>query len=103
LRKHGAYLRPVGDARQLGSPEAGGGFRLIEDKHGSHQLMEVVRFHQEWERENSLLLRAGDVAADRAYTGHGRVMEGTQDQMQQAAVDRWVADHLAGRETILTT
>jgi hypothetical protein len=56
---------------------------------------------EEWEREASLRLRDGDAAVLADYDRHGRLAEGTAEQMGEAAYRAWLADHLAGRDTLL--
>ena len=59
----GALVVPTGDAAQLGPVEAGGMFRALIGELGAAELTEVLRFTQEWERDASVRLRAGDFAA----------------------------------------
>ena len=100
-QNRGARVVLTGDTKQLDAPGQGGGMRLIEQAHGAHQLTEVHRFHEPWEGPASLRLRDGDTSVDAEYTGHGRTREGTQDDMRRQAVDRWLADHLAGKQALL--
>ena len=75
--------------------------RLLADEHGYYQLRTVQRFEQEWEREASLRLRAGDADVLAEYDQRGRILEGTREQMADAAYQRWLADHLSGKASVL--
>ena len=97
----GAKILLTGDTGQLSAPEAGGAMRLLAGEHGYYQLSEVQRFEQEWERSASLRLRAGDASVLADYDQRGRILEGTREQMTDAAYRRWLADHLSGRDSLL--
>ena len=99
--RRGAKILLTGDTEQLSAPQAGGAMRLLADEHGYYQLRTVQRFEQEWEREASLRLRAGDVDALAEYDQRGRILEGTREQMADAAYQRWLADHLSGKASVL--
>src|SRR5699024_4490291 len=72
-------------------------------KHGSFQLTNVFRFRQEWEKEASVRLRAGDEEVLSLYDQHGRLRGGTREEMEQGAVEAYLADHLSGQESLLLT
>ncbi|SNS81175.1 MobF family relaxase [Actinomadura mexicana] len=97
----GAKVVWAGDDAQLSAPEAGGSMRRAVDIGGAHRLETVVRFNAQWEREASLLLREGRPEALTAYDQHGRLLDGTGEQMQAAAVEGYLADYLAGHRTLL--
>ncbi len=97
----GAKILLTGDTGQLSAPEAGGAMRLLAGEHGYYQLHAVQRFDQEWERAASLRLRAGDADVLAEYDQRGRILDGTREQMTDAACRRWLADHLSGRESLL--
>ena len=99
--RRGAKILLTGDTEQLSAPQAGGAMRLLADEHGYYQLRTVQRFEQDWEREASLRLRAGDFDALAEYDQRGRVLEGTREQMSDAAYQRWLADHLSGKASVL--
>ena len=101
VTRWGAKILLTGDTGQLSAPEAGGAMRLLAEEHGFYQLHAVQRFEQEWERAASLRLRAGDVGVLAEYDQRGRILEGTREQMTEAAYRRWLADHLSGRESLL--
>jgi conjugative relaxase-like TrwC/TraI family protein len=98
---HGAKILLTGDTEQLSSVDAGGAMRLLAGEHGYYQLLTVQRFEHAWEREASLRLRAGDSDALADYDLHGRILQGTREQMADAAVGRWLADHLSGHVSVL--
>ena len=67
-----------------------------------YELAEVRRFDAAWERAASLGLRDGDPAAVDAYQRHGRLVDGdTAEQAERSAARAWLADTLAGRESLL--
>lgn len=97
----GAKVVFTGDHAQLDAVEAGGMFAHLAETVGAHELTVVHRFTAPWEREASLQLRAGDHAAVDAYADHGRLRTGTLEEMQAAATRGWLADTLAGKESLL--
>ena len=100
-RRCGAMVVGVGDTEQLEAVDAGGIFRFIAARHGHWQLHEVRRFRSAWEREASLRLRRGEVAALAEYDARGRIHHGPQDRVFDDAVMMWLNDHLSGRESLL--
>lgn len=100
-RQSGAMVIAVGDTGQLEAVDAGGIFRLIAARHGHHQLTEVRRFRNAWERDASLRLRRGDVAALAEYAARGRIYHGPQDRVFDDAVMLYLNGHLTGRESLL--
>ena len=99
----GAKILLTGDTEQLSAPEAGGAMRLLAEEHGYYQLSTIQRFDEAWEREASLRLRAGDADVLADYDQRGRILEGTREQMSDTAYQRWLADHLRGKEAVLLT
>jgi len=97
----GAKILLTGDTAQLSAPEAGGAMRLLAAEHGCYQLRTVHRFEHAWEADASLRLRDGDASALAEYDQRGRIVDGTREQMIEAAVSRWLADHLSGKDTVL--
>ena len=99
--RRGAKILLTGDTRQLSAPQAGGVMRLLAEQYGYYQLSTVQRFEQAWEREASLRLRAGDAGALAGYDQRGRILDGTREQMTETAYQRWLADHLSGKASML--
>jgi conjugative relaxase-like TrwC/TraI family protein len=101
----GAKVVLVGDPAQLQSVDAGGAFSmLVEARDGDlARLVEVRRFMHEWEKEASLALREGDVAAIDAYESHGRILEGATEAMIDAAYEAWREDLRVRHSSILVT
>lgn len=98
----GAKLLLVGDPRQLAAIGPGGALPDVAAHGISYELAEVRRFAEQWERGASLQLREGDPAALDVYQRHGRLVDGgTAEQAEAAAARGWLADTLAGRESLL--
>ena len=102
-RDVGAKVLLVGDHAQLSPVAAGGAFRLLADARGSEvpTLTEVHRFIHAWEAEASLDLRAGHTRVARTYVEHGRVESGPRDDVLDRLFDAWLADHQAGKTTLM--
>ena len=100
-RQAGAWVIATGDAAQLGAVEAGGMFRLLAQEVPAAQLHEVRRFDGPWEREASVWLRGGDLAAVAVYDRHGRIRGGDEDTAYDRAVSMWLADYLRGKDVLL--
>jgi conjugative relaxase-like TrwC/TraI family protein len=106
IRQHaeaaGAKVLLTGDHRQLAAVGAAGGMRLVADTGPAYELAEVRRFTAGWERDASLRLREGDATALQEYRKHGRIIDcGTVEQAQAAAERAFLADTLAGKDTLL--
>jgi conjugative relaxase-like TrwC/TraI family protein len=98
----GAKVLLVGDSAQLQSVEAGGAFTLLASaRPDTPELTEVQRFTHEWEKTASLDLRVGRTEVIGTYVEHGRVREGTTEEMVDAAYAAWRDDVRSGRSTIL--
>src|SRR6266542_2497393 len=77
-RQAGAKVMLVGDDRQLGAIDAGGGFRGLRVRLGASVLSENRRQQQAWEREALELVRDGQVdQAVTAYREHQRMVPAT--------------------------
>ena len=100
-RVAGARVVLVGDTQQLGSPEAGGMFRLLAAEVPAAELTEVRRFHAEWEADASIRLRAGEPGVIAVYDRHGRIRAADQETAYERAAGAWLADHLRGKDTLL--
>jgi hypothetical protein len=100
-RRAGARVVATGDTAQLGAVEAGGMFRLLAQEVPAAQLREVRRFDAAWEREASIRLRDGDLAAAAAYDRHGRIRGANEEAAYDRAASTWLADHLRGKDVLL--
>ena len=100
-RQAGARVIATGDTAQLGAVEAGGMFRLLAREVPAAQLHEVRRFDAAWEREASIRLRDGDLAAVAAYDRHGRIRGADHEAAYDRAAAMWLADHLRGKDVLL--
>jgi hypothetical protein len=100
-RQAGARIIATGDTAQLGAVEAGGMFRLLAREVPAAELYEVRRFDAAWEREASVRLRDGDLAAVAAYDWHGRIRGSDQEASCDRAAAMWLADHLRGKDVLL--
>jgi hypothetical protein len=100
-RQAGARLIATGDTAQLGAVEAGGMFGLLAQEVPAAELHEVRRFDAPWEREASVWLRDGDMAAVAAYDRHGRIRGADEQAAYDRAASMWLADHLRGKTVLL--
>jgi hypothetical protein len=98
---HGAKVIIAGDHEQLAAVESGGGMMLLARRLGYVQLAEAVRFTAQWERDASLRLRAGDTSVLDEYHEHGRIRGADPEQAMDDAARMYVANYLAGRDTLL--
>jgi flagellar biosynthesis GTPase FlhF len=97
----GCRVLITGDHEQLAAVEGGGGMMMLARRQGYVQLAEPVRFVQEWERDATLRLRAGDTGVLAQYEEQGRLRGGDPDQAIELACRAFVADHLAGKDSLL--
>ena len=100
-RQAGARITATGDTAQLGAVEAGGMFGLLAREVPAAELHEVRRFEARWEREASVRLRDGDMAAVAAYDRHGRIRGADEEAAYDRAASTWLADHLRGKNVLL--
>ena len=100
-RQAGARIIATGDTAQLGAVEAGGMFRLLAREVPAAELHEVRRFDAAWERQASVRLRDGDLAAVAAYDRHGRIRGADHEAAYDRAASMWLADHLRGKDVLL--
>ena len=91
----------TGDHEQLAAVEGGGGMLMLARRMGYVQLAEPVRFTHEWERDASLRLRTGDVSVLVQYDEQGRLRGGNPENAMELACRAWLADHLAGKDSLL--
>jgi AAA domain len=96
-----AGVLAVGDPAQLGPVEAGGWFSWFATELGAAELSEVRRFTSPWEAHASLQLRRGHTSALAAYDAHGRIRAGDREAMHDKAALAFLADFLAGKDSIL--
>ena len=99
----GAKLVLCGDARQLPSVDAGGGFAALGRRLGPLTLTENRRQREAWERDALARLRSGHVddAVER-YDQHGRVFRGsTAEDVREALVAHWWAARTAGDSVLM--
>jgi conjugative relaxase-like TrwC/TraI family protein len=85
----------VGDPRQLQAVGRGGMFDELCRSGPTHELATIHRFQHRWEQAASLQLRAGSPEALDAYIDHGRVTEGTFEQLATETARHWI-EHTAG-------
>ena len=76
-------------------------FRLLAQEVPAARLHEVRRFAAEWERQASVRLRDGDLAAVAAYDRHGRIRGADEEATYDCASSMWLADHLRGKDVLL--
>ncbi|WP_437773336.1 MobF family relaxase [Arthrobacter sp. KNU40] len=91
----------VGDPGQLDAIDAGGVLGWLDRQGKTARLSTIWRFEHPWEREASLKLRKGDIAAITDYDRHQRIRHGTYLNMVEQAYLNWQSDILAGRSSIL--
>src|SRR6266705_4018569 len=97
-----AKLLLVGDHRQLVAVGAAGGMDLIARVSPAYELTEARRFIHPWERDASLRLREGDESALQDYRKHGRITDGGPiERTEHLAAEAWLADYLAGKQSLL--
>ncbi|WAH97776.1 MobF family relaxase [Arthrobacter sp. MMS18-M83] len=100
-RDAGAKVLLVGDPGQLDAIDAGGVLGWLDRQGKTSRLSTIWRFEHVWEREASLKLRRGDIAAITDYDQHQRIRHGAYLDMVDQAYLNWQADILAGRSSIL--
>jgi len=93
----------VGDWAQLSSVDAGGMFRtLVRDRgDGAATLADVRRFRANWEKQASLAVRNGSSSALATYATHGRIADGTRDDMLDALYAAWKNDTDRGLHSLM--
>lgn len=100
-RQAGARIIATGDTAQLGAVQAGGMFRLLAQEVPAVQRHEVRRFQAPWERDASVRLRDGDLAAVAAYDRNGRIRGADERAACDRAASLWLAGHLRGKDVLL--
>ena len=74
---------------------------LLAQEVPAAELHEVRRFNAKWEREASVRLRDGDLAAVAAYDRHGRIRGADEEAAYDRAARMWLADYLRGKNVLL--
>ncbi|MGO9899918.1 MAG: MobF family relaxase [Solirubrobacteraceae bacterium] len=98
----GAKVLLVGDPHQLSAVEAGGMFgALVRDRSDAPELADVRRFRHAWEKDASLLLRAGKEHVVDVYDQHDRITAGTREQLVAAIYAAWKADVDRGATSLM--
>jgi hypothetical protein len=97
----GCRVLITGDHEQLAAVQGGGGMMMLARQLGYVQLSEPVRFRQEWERDATLRLRAGDASVLAVYDEQGRLRGGDTEEATDLACQGWLADYLAGKDALL--
>jgi len=98
--KHSAKVVLVGDPEQLQAIEAGAAFRSVAERHGSVEITEVRRQHEDWQRDATRHLATGRTGeAIHAYQERDAVHAGTtRNAARDALIDRWDRDRSANPE-----
>lgn len=98
---YGSKITLIGDFAQMGAPEAGGLLRDLAALPSTVELTSVRRFHQPWEADASLRLRArhADVAA--TYWQQQRIVESSTDTVFDDAATAWWADTAEGHRALV--
>jgi len=93
----------VGDWAQLSSVDAGGMFRTLVRARGEEAptLADVRRFRANWEKQASLGVRNGSSSALATYATHGRIADGTRDDMLDALYTAWKTDTDRGLHSLM--
>jgi Ti-type conjugative transfer relaxase TraA len=92
--KRGAKVVLVGDPEQLQAIEAGAAFRAVAERHGSVEITQVRRQHEEWQRGATRQLATGRTGeAIHAYEQAGHVHAAdTRDAARLELVESWDRD-----------
>ncbi|MFV2074219.1 MAG: AAA family ATPase [Thermoanaerobaculales bacterium] len=86
----------IGDPRQFSTVGRGGMFAHFVDVYGAVELDQVHRFRNHWERTASLRLRDGDPDVLVEYERHGRLHDGTLEEMETDIIEAWQQARLRG-------
>ena len=97
----GAHALVIGDHEQLQAVESGGGMMLLAAENEYVQLSTPVRFRNEWERDATLNLRAGNTDVLHTYEEHGRLRGGTREEVMDATRRDYVAKYISGNDVLL--
>lgn len=94
----GAKVVLVGDPQQLQAIEAGAAFRALAERHGAHEITQVRRQQEDWQRQATRELATGRTGLALArYEAAGMVQgHDRHSQATEAVVEGWLR---ARRET----
>ncbi len=95
-------LALVGDPRQLQAVGRGGLFNELCATSRVHELARLHRFHQPWEAQASLQLRAGDPSGLDAYEDHGRIVAGGFGEHLDQIAKEWLGLTATGKTVAIT-
>jgi Ti-type conjugative transfer relaxase TraA len=95
--KRGAKVVLVGDPEQLQAIEAGAAFRSIAERHGAHELTQIRRQRDDWQRDATRMLATERTAeAIASYDEHGNLHAAeTREQARAELIEGWDADRKA--------
>ena len=99
--ERGCRVLITGDHEQLAAVEGSGAMLMLTRQMGYVQLAGPVRFTSQWERDASLRLRIGDASVLAEYDQQGRLRGGPAEEAAELACRAWIADHLAGKDSLL--
>ncbi|HEV7233940.1 MAG TPA: AAA family ATPase, partial [Sphingorhabdus sp.] len=96
-RDVGAKVILVGDPQQLQAIEAGAAFRSIAEEHGSVEITEVRRQHEDWQRDATRQLATGRTAeALDAYRENNMLHAAeTREAARGELIDSWDRERMA--------
>lgn len=96
-RDAGAKVILVGDPQQLQAIEAGAAFRSIAEQHGSVEITEIRRQHDDWQRDATRHLATGRTAeALDAYRDHDMLhAANTREASRGDLIDSWDRERIA--------
>ncbi len=96
-RDAGAKVVLVGDPQQLQAIEAGAAFRSIAEQHGSVEITEIRRQHDDWQRDATRHLATGRTAeALEAFREHDMVHAAdTREAARSELIDSWDRERIA--------
>ena len=99
----GAKVVLAGDWAQLSSIDAGGMFRTLVRDRGEEvaTLSDVRRLRAKWEKRASLGIRLGKSRALSSYASHGRITQGSRDDLLDALYAAWKSDCHHGRRSLM--
>jgi conjugative relaxase-like TrwC/TraI family protein len=95
-------LALVGDPRQLQAVGRGGLFNELCATGRVHELARLHRFHQPWEAEASVRLRAGDPTGLDAYEDHGCIVAGGFGEHLDQIAKEWLGLTAQGKTVAIT-